>query len=236
MPASPAPAPAAPAPKGGGSSFTIIFVMMFVMIIVMDPNVRLFLGSAVSGAFTPVFGFGGAFPIWTIFSASVVLVIFTTIVRHFFTDWVSQGRQKHNSNWIQKEYKKIREHGNLTKMKELNAYQAEMMKSSGDAMAGQMKTTVVTIVVAMAIFLWLGVFLYSGTVSRTISTPWSPTVDYTTPGPFLHIMPSWILLYSVLSLPLGQAIGAVLKMWDFRRKIHTLEDSTGVLRERRSRE
>jgi uncharacterized membrane protein (DUF106 family) len=236
MPAAPGPTTPPPAPKGGGSTFTMLFVMMFVMIIVMDPNVRAFLGGGVSGLFTPVFGFGGAFPLWTIFAASVVLVIFTTVVRHFFTDWVAQGRQKHVSNWVQKEYKNIRERGNLTKMKELNEYQAEMMKQSGDSMAGQMKTTVVTIVVAMAIFLWLGVFLYEGTVSRMISVPWSMNFDYTTPGPFLHIMPSWILLYSLLSLPLGQAIGAALKIWSFKRKLHTIEEGTGIVRERRSKE
>jgi len=85
----------------------------------------------------------------------------------------------------------------------------------------------VTIVVAMAIFLWLGVFMYSGTVSNYISLPWVTSFNYTQPGPFLHIMPSWILLYSLLSLPLGQVLGAVLKIVSFRRKLDTLSRSYG---------
>jgi uncharacterized membrane protein (DUF106 family) len=210
------------APKTGPSQLMILMMLPLMLIVIMDPNIRNALGGAVGGLFDPVFGFGGLYPVWTLFACSVVLVIFTTVVRHFFTNWADQGRQKHLSSWIQAQYKEVRLKGNVTKMKKLNQFQAEMMKQSTDAMGSQMKTTMVTIVVAMAIFLWLGVFMYSGTVSNYLSTPWEPTVDYLKPGPFLHIMPTWILVYSVLSIPLGQVLQSVLKIWSFRRKLDSL--------------
>lgn len=221
MPDSKAPAPGA-APKSSPSSMMILMMLPIMLIVVMDPNIRSALGTAVGGIFTPAFGFGGLFPVWTLFTCSVVLVIFTTTVRHFFTNWVDQGKQKHLSTWVQAQYKEVRQKGNVTKLKKLNEYQANMMKQSTDTMGSQMKTTLVTIVVAMSIFLWLGVFMYSGTVSNFISTPWAPTVDYLKPGPFIHVMPTWILLYSVVSIPLGQVLQSALKVWTFKRKLDAL--------------
>jgi len=216
-----------PAQPQGMGSMGLIFLLPLMMLIVLDPNIRTAMGGAVGGAFDPVFGFGGQFPVWTLFITSVILVIFTTVVRHFFTNWVAMGRQKHVSSWVQKQYREVRLKGNVTKMKKLNEYQADMMRQSSDQMGSQLKTTMVTIVVAMAIFLWLGVFMYSGTASNYISLPWVTSFNYTQPGPFLHIMPSWILLYSLLSLPLGQVLGAVLKIVSFRRKLDTLSRSYG---------
>jgi len=221
-------APDAAQPRQGIGSMGLLFMLPMLMLIVLDPNIRVAMGSAVGGAFTPVFGFGGMYPVWTLFVTSVVLVIFTTAVRHFFTDWVAMGRQKHVSAWVQKQYRETRLKGNVTKMKKLNAYQSDMMKQSSDQMGSQLKTTMVTIVVAMAIFLWLGVFMYAGTVSSYISVPWATSVNYLKPGPFLHVMPSWIMLYSLLSLPLGQVLGAVLKIYSFRRKLDTLSRSYGT--------
>jgi uncharacterized membrane protein (DUF106 family) len=229
MPGSPAASPSegTPHPKQSSSSLGLIFLLPIIMLVVLDPNIRMALGSAVGAAFTPVFGFGGLYPVWTLFITSIILVIFTTVVRHFFTDWVAMGRQKHTSSWVQKQYREIRQKGNVTKMKKLNEYQADMMKQSGDQMGSQMKTTMVTIVVAMAIFLWLGVFMYSGTVSNYISLPWLNSFNYLQPGPFIHVMPSWVLLYSLLSLPMGQVLAAVLKIITFRRKLDTLSCSSG---------
>ena len=221
--------PAAPAPKQGPGSLGLIMLLPLVMIIVLDPGIRVALGSAVGAAFTPLFGFGGLYPLWTLFVTSVVLIIFTTVVRHFFTDWLAMGKQKHVSNWVQKQYSEVRQKGNVTKMKKLNEFQSEMMKQSGDQMGSQMKTTMVTIVVAMAIFLWLGVFMYSNVASPYISVPWASLVNLNAPGPFLHMAPSWVLFYSLLSLPLGQVLGAALKLFSFRRKLDTLpRSSTGL--------
>jgi uncharacterized membrane protein (DUF106 family) len=229
MPDSPKPAAGTP-PKTGSSSLLLLMMLPLLMIVIMTPDIRLALGSAVGGLFTPAFGFGGQYPVWTLFACSVVLVIFTSVVRHFFTNWVEQGRQKHLSSWVQKQYKDVRMRGNITKMKKLNEYQSEMMKQSTDTMGSQMKTTLVTIFVAMAIFLWLGVFMYSGTTSTFLSVPWAPKVNYLSPGPFIHVMPTWILLYSILSIPLGQVLGAALKIISFQRKVDAFSMGSGKAR------
>ncbi|MEM4728353.1 MAG: EMC3/TMCO1 family protein [Thermoplasmata archaeon] len=220
-------APVPSAPGGGGSTVLLMMVMFMILIVVMDPTIRTGLGAAVGGAFTPLLGFGGGYPIWTLFAASLVLVIFTTVVRHFFTDWVAMGRQRHVQKWVSSQYREIRLHGNVTKMKKLNELQAGMMRDSTEAMASQMKTTIVTIVVAIAIFLWLGVFMYSGTTTKVISVPWAGAVDYLKPGPFFHVMPTWILFYMLLSVPLGQVLGAALKVWSFRRKLDATQRASG---------
>ena len=51
------------------------------LLVVMDPNIRSALGDAVGGLFTPLFGFGGQYPVWTLFACSVVLVIFMLAYR-----------------------------------------------------------------------------------------------------------------------------------------------------------
>ncbi|MGQ9582280.1 MAG: DUF106 domain-containing protein [Thermoplasmatota archaeon] len=209
-----------------------MMVMFMILIVVMDPSIRQGLGSAAGGLFTPVFGFGGGYPIWTLFAASLVLVLFTSVVRHFFTDWAAMGRQRHVQKWLSAQYREMRLRGNVSKMRQLNELQAGMMKDSTDSMASQMKTTIVTIVVAMAIFLWLGVFMYSGTTTPVISVPWAGGVDYLKPGPFLHIMPTWILFYMLLSVPLGQVLGAALKLLSFRRKLDASSEGSGRGRRR----
>jgi uncharacterized membrane protein (DUF106 family) len=81
-----------------------------------------------------------------------------------------------------------------------------------------MKSMAVTFLLFIVIFAWLGQFVYSdvfraGTVYFAV--PWQAQTDLRAG----YVFPAWILLYSLLAIPLGQIVTRVLKFLSFRRRL-----------------
>lgn len=201
------------------SSLFLLMMLPLIFIIVLDPEMRTAIGNAMDGICYPSIGFDGKMPIWTLFMGGVILVFFTTIIRHKFTDWESMGKSRHLQRWYQDEIKKARENGDLPRMKKLLQMQSDIMKMTMSTTNKMMRSMVFTMVIAILIFFWLAVFISEETATRYVSVPWSPLVDLTAPGPFLGIMPTWILLYILLTIPIGQLIQSILKIISFSRKV-----------------
>ena len=61
-------------PQQSGSASTMYFIfMMLFMLIMFIPELRISLGIAAGFVFTPLFSFGGRYPIYTILATGVVL-------------------------------------------------------------------------------------------------------------------------------------------------------------------
>src|SRR5687768_16701640 len=96
-------------------SFVLVFFILF------DIPKGINRGTAQLAGFIlgPVIGFGGAYPLLTIFLASVVLVVATTAIRHFLVDWTKMARVQEAMRAYTTEMKEARKSNNTYKLKKL---------------------------------------------------------------------------------------------------------------------
>ena len=216
--------PAAPQSANAGNQLLILMVMFFAIMILFTPDIRIAIGTALNYVFLPAIGFGGNLPIVTLLIAGMLMILFSTIVRHFFVNWVEMARNQRIVSAFNKEFRKARLDNNMYKIKKLTEVQKEVMAKSMSGMQTQMKLMPVTMVVIIPIFAWLFLFVTQHVTTSTFSVPWGQATDLLG----TNLLPNWILLYSLLTLPFGQAIARVLKYFSFRKRLQELEKGKGV--------
>jgi len=114
-------APAAPPrPRASLMPFVTIGILFF---IIFNPALYTLVGHYVGFALDPVFGFGGRWPVLTIMLAGAFMVLCTTLVRHFTTDWLETAKFQAYQRAFQKEFMKARKENNTYKMKKLQDQQ-----------------------------------------------------------------------------------------------------------------
>ncbi len=213
----------APNPKSSMSRFITIFVFLLALFILFDQNIRSLLGSAVGFVFEPIIGFNGLYPVVTLFFAGALMTLFTTVLRHFFTDYVGQVRSQKVVSAFNKELRQARTENNKFKLKKLLDMQPQIMQKSMDASSTQMKLMPITMLVVIPIFAWLAVFMWgmSGEPSSFINVPWSSGVNLND----AYVLPNWILLYSLISIPFGQLLQRTLRYFNFRKRLRELGEA-----------
>jgi len=224
----PAPGQRPGAPKQNMSGqLMIMLVMFFAISILFTPELRMILGNAVGFVFFPAIGFGGLFPIITLMLAGMLMILLSTVLRHFFVDWVSQARNQRIVSAFQKEFRKARLENNTYKIKKLTEVQAEIMQKSMSGMNSQMKLMPITMAVIIPVFAWLYIFVSFDVPTTIISVPWYWNTDLNASS----VLPNWILLYSLVTLPFGQVLARVLKYFSFRKRLLELERVKGAVNE-----
>jgi len=224
-PGRPGPQGAPPMPKGAGNSLLIMMVMFFAIFILFTPEVRLAVGSALNVVFLPTIGFNGTYPILTLLITGSLMILFSTVIRHLFMDWVSMARNQKIISAFQKEFRKARLENNMYKIKKLNEIRMEVTAKSMSASQTQMKLMPVTMIVIIPIFAWLSVFVVLSVPTTTFSVPWTPVADML---PSDYLFPNWVLLYSLLTLSFAQVISRILKYFSFKKRLEKLELDKGV--------
>jgi uncharacterized membrane protein (DUF106 family) len=224
----PAPGQRPGAPKQNMSGqLMIMLIMFFAISILFTPELRMILGNAVGFVFFPAIGFGGLFPIITLMLAGMLMILLSTVLRHFFVDWVSQARNQRIVSAFQKEFRKARLENNTYKIKKLTEVQAEIMQKSMSGMNSQMKLMPITMAVIIPVFAWLYIFVSFDVPTTIISVPWYWNTDLNASS----VLPNWILLYSLVTLPFGQVLARVLKYFSFRKRLLELEWGKGAVNE-----
>ena len=90
-----------------------------------------------------------------------------------------------------------------------------------------MKLMPVTMLVVIPIFAWLATFIdisVTSTSSTSISVPWALNVNMKSS----NILPNWVLLYSLLTLPFSQVLTKVLKYFSFSKRLKNIESGEFV--------
>ena len=141
--------------------------------------------------------------------AGIVMISFTTIIRHFIIDWEKMAEIQTKMGAYNKEMGEARQSGNEAKMKKLFAMQPQIMMLQSEMMSNQMKPMAFTMIIAIPIIMWLRIFV-NGLDLQVMSLPWEPNYSL---DEDLWILPHWILVYSGLSLPFGQIIMRILKIF-----------------------
>jgi len=208
----------APKPDFGGQ-LLLMLALMFSMFLLFDQGMRKSLGNIVGVALSPLVGFGGEAPLVTLLLTGLITSLFTITVRQFFTDWIGQARNARIGSAFNKEMKEARLSNNTYKLKKLTELQPQMMSQQLKASQTQMKLMPVTMIVIVPTFAWLANFVYFDLQSTIFTVPWAFSASMTGSS----VLPNWILLYSLLTLPFGQVLTRMLKYFSFSRKLKELE-------------
>ncbi|HWM51146.1 MAG TPA: hypothetical protein VNO76_07355, partial [Thermoplasmata archaeon] len=83
------------------------------------------------------------------------------------------------------------------------------------------KTMAWTYILFIVVFVWLRLFVditLANLGNQWIAVPWSNHVYLNS----AYVLPSWVLLYSLLAIPFGQIITRVLKYIRFRRRLEEM--------------
>jgi len=199
----------------------MIMMMAFItaLIVMFNNDLRQGLGKIVGVPLMPLVGFDGQLPILTLLFTGLIMSLFSITVRHFFVDWVDQARNARITSAFQKELREARTSTNTYKLKKLTEIQPQIMAQSLKSSQTQMKLMPITMLVIIPIFAWLANFVYLDVSSTAFSVPWSLNASMENS----NVLPNWVLLYSLLTLPFGQVVTRVLKYFSFSRRLRDLE-------------
>ncbi len=220
-----APAPPSPMPRQGASlsTFLTIFTFLLVLILLFDPPVTQALGKIVGTLFDPLIGFNETQPIVTLFLAGIIMTGLTIVLRHFFTDYVEQAESQKIVSAFNKELRQARVENNKYKIKKLTEQQMKIMQRSMDVSKNQMKLMPLTMLVVIPIFAWVAVFIGNAQTAGTafVNLPWAMNVQLWTSN--ITLLPHWVLLYSLISIPFGQILMRTLRYFEFKNRLKELE-------------
>ena len=192
-------------PAIGGTFLTMAFMLW----IIINPELRDFMGDSAGLVLEPRISFDYQYPVLTFLFAGITMISLTTLIRHFIIDWEKMAEIQSKMGAYNKEMGEARQNGNEAKMKKLFAMQPEIMMLQGEMMSNQMKPMAFTMIIAIPIIMWLRTFVH-GMDLQVMSLPWESNYSL---DENLWILPHWILVYSGLSLPFGQVIMRVLKIF-----------------------
>ncbi len=213
-------------PKKESSPMMLMMIMLFMMLFLFDPNIRSSIGLALHPVLFPVLGFNYTFPMITLICAGLLSITFSTIIRHFTTDWMEIAKIQKVQSDINKQMRAARLANDNAKVKKLQDKQPEILKMSMKLSTTQMRVMPVTMIFIIPIFTWLWIFMGRLPVS-TVSVPWAAKVEMTT-NPSWCFFPSWLILYSLLTIPFSQVLQRSLKMYKFRNRIAELPEQEEI--------
>jgi len=215
---SPTPNPAKP-PASASSTMLIMLSFMLVLLLMFDKSTRDAVSVLINLILYPLIGFGGKYPVFTLMIAGLLMTGLTTLIRNHTTDWVKMAENQKKMSAFNSELRAARMAGNTKKLEKLMKMQPEVMKANMESSGSQMKVMPVTMLIAIPIFFWLSYFVYTEASSLIYSVPWAYNAHLNSS----HVLPDWILLYSLLSLPFGQILQRGLKYLDFRKELAEME-------------
>lgn len=200
-------------PERKPMSFLTILAIALVVLIMFNPELRDQTGRAVGYVLEPVIGFGGEYPLVTIMIAGTLMVLFTTLIRHFTTDWLEMAKFQNEMRAFQKEFSQARKDKNTYKVKALQEQQPEVMQKQQKVQGKMLKTMPATMIIVIPLFAWMFTFL-NDLGYQFYSAPWNDKVDMfgTT------VFPHWILAYMTLSIPLGLLVQKAMKYLSWRER------------------
>jgi len=186
----------------------LYFLIFFFLLLFVFPTFGPALGVYFGYILEPIIGFNGKYPLLTLFFAGSIVVVFSSLLTNFFTDWKKMGETQEIQRAFQKELSDARKTGNTNRVNKLMKMQPEIMKRQTDASTGMMKPTIFLTIFIYPIFMWLRGFL-GDTSYYYFTVPWANSVSLFS-KPFLW--QTWLWLYLIFSMVFGQLIRQGLKL------------------------
>jgi uncharacterized membrane protein (DUF106 family) len=152
----------------------MIMVVVLLIMIVLQPDLRLAFGEAVGVVLEPLIGFNGQLAVVSMMFAGFLTGTISIIIRHFTTDWIAVARSQKAMGEFNKVYREAIMSGNQAKMEKLQKIRQETMAEFSGIQISQLKTLALTMFAVIIIFAWLISFVSSGSRSGSSSTPFYP--------------------------------------------------------------
>ncbi|MCK4445173.1 MAG: DUF106 domain-containing protein, partial [Thermoplasmata archaeon] len=135
--------------------------------------------------------------------------------RHIFVDWVEMARSQKIMSAFNKERREAMMKRNTAKLERLNAMSPEIMKNATKQSMNQLKPMAFTMIIIIVIFSWLSIFVSTTAVDTKFSSPWDFNADLLD----TTVLPHWLMVYALISIPFGQVITRLLKHFSFKKKL-----------------
>ena len=209
-----------PMPKGTMIGMLITLIVMMIIV-----QWRTQIGQALDLLFHPV-GFVDM-PVVTLVLAGLLMITFSTIVRGILTDPLEQARNQHIQSEFNAEMRQARAENNLFKLKKLQEIQPQVMAKSMEASTKQMKTMPITMIFTLPMYAWVFYFVsvvLGGDANNPgpvyIDVPWG---SLNLNDRALNFMPYWIVIYTMISLPIGQLENRFVRFFLMKKRLKELE-------------
>ena len=209
-------------PQMGQLMWMLIPLMLVIGVIMF----RELVGEALNVVLYPLIGFGGNYVVPTIILAGVIMIGSSTIVRTLMTDTMTQARNSKVMSAFNAELRQARIENNLYKIKKLTEQQKAMMSKQMETSMKMMKTLPITMIIVMPIFMWVWFFMDLETVSTIIHVPWAWNVDLT--ASLLGPIAMWMPVYMLITIPLQQLIGRLIRWYQYKRRLEKLDSVKGT--------
>ncbi len=213
----------------GPSGFIFILSFGFLMLIMFDRDLGNSVSDIIGLVLYPVIGFGGNFPIFTMLGAGFLTIIISTTIRHFTMDWMDLAKKQRIMNEYNKAVREATKAGNQSRVEKLQSENQEIMGMQSSMMMGQMKASILSMVIAILIYRWLYSFIWE-VGQPTVTVPWdmawpltgsafSAACGTVCMNPSGGGIPFWIFVYIPITVPIGQALMRGLKYFEFSNKL-----------------
>lgn len=217
-----------PAPSAGSGQLIMIMMLFLTLFIMFDANLRNAVGNLAGIVLEPVIGFNGEFPVLTVLMAGLLMVTFSTALRHYFIDWVSMAAKQQRMKDFNKTLRKARMEGNMAEVNRLMKKQMEMTKDQMASTMDQMKPMMFTMVFLIATFAFIGAFMID-IPGATLSVPWANNVDLN--GSVACGFSNWIFVYFLISISMAQIVQRALKWYSFSKALERGEAEPEVVKD-----
>ncbi len=221
------------APPMSSKTMIGMFVVLIVMMIVM--MFRAEIGGALDAVFQYI-AFDGKYPVLTLVIAGLIMITVSTVVRTVLSDPIQMARNQQIQSDFNKEFRQARIENNLFKMKKLQEMQPQIMAMSMEASTQQMKVMPISMIVLLPVYAWVWYFIntgdsgggsyfgvdsLSGASLAYAHLPWSESFDLNTY--LLDFFPAWIIIYTMVSMPIGQIENRLLRLYFLRKHLRKLD-------------
>jgi uncharacterized membrane protein (DUF106 family) len=203
-------------PKGTLIGMMIALVVMMVVMMFRDP-----IGKALNVVFQYI-DFGGQWPVFTLIISGIIMITLSTVIRGFLSDPIEQAKVQQEQSGFNAELRQARIENNLFKLKKLQEQQPQMMGKSMKMSTDQMKIMPVTMVIILPVYAWVYYFI-SHTVDPAdlyINMPWG---ILNLANSVMGFMPYWIVIYTMISLPIGQLENRFVKYYLLKKRLKELD-------------
>jgi len=207
--------------KDSLKTFVNSLVLTLIILYLLNTDFRNALAGGADAVFRPLIGFDGTLLIATLLAAGVITSSISTALAHVFTDYIKQARMAEQNRALQKLSFEAMRAKNPKKVEKV----AEMRKKAQGDNVGQMwaplKMMGYSLLIIGVIFVWMGQFVFSSagtpeTAGRMFfAVPWSWRVSLVEAS----VLPHYILLYSLLAIPVGSVMRRLLRYFTFKKRL-----------------
>ncbi len=211
-------------PRSNPSSLYMMMTMLMLFVLII-PGLRTALGIGAGIVLEPIFAFNYAYPLYTLLATGILVTLINTFSRHYFADWIEMERMRVKTSAFNKVYREAVRKQDMNKIEKLKKMQMQNMAEQMEVQGRMMKATTFTMIIVIAIFSWLWIFLSDKVDYTLVAIPWSNSVNLLKVS---FLFPNWLLIYSALTMPLAWVVTYIFKFLEFRRKLESYQEEGAV--------